>query len=84
MQDLVNKCSKRSGLVIDLISGTFAIAKSYLELPLRFHFVGCKVDVECFAVSTQPLAGTYARKVLNEISDSLGTNEVAHACMVVV
>lgn len=55
MQDVVDKLSKPDELVGDLLYGTFATAKAYLDLPQHGRFVGCKVDFECFAASTQVL-----------------------------
>lgn len=84
MQEIVDEFSKPGRLVVNLVSGTFATANACLKLSWHRCFVGCKVGAECFAASTAVLAETYARQVLTEKSDASGTDEVVHACKIVV
>lgn len=47
-------------------------------------FCGCKVDPNFFVESTEALAETYTRQVMNEKSDISGIDETMDACKIVV
>lgn len=48
------------------------------------HFVGCEVDVECFARGMEALVKTNTGQFLDEKSDILGTAEVVDAGKIVL
>lgn len=83
MEDFVRNGSNHGELVDDLFSGDFATAKGCLELLRRCCFVYWEVDDEHFAASTEALAGTNARQLLNENANSFGTGAELSACKVV-
>lgn len=74
MEDLVNNYSKPGKLVVDLFSGTFATAIVCLKLPRHRCFVGCELDSDSFAASTEGLIETFARGVLSKKSAISGTD----------
>lgn len=65
VQYLVDKFSKASELLDDLIFSTFPTAKACLDHPRYRHFVGCRVDSKYFVASTEVIAETYRRQVLH-------------------
>lgn len=83
VRDLVGKFSNPGDLVVNLISGTFATAKTYLELPRHHYSVSFEVDIECLVACTEELVDTYERKVCNDRSDILVTDQVVDAYEVV-
>lgn len=84
MKDLVNMFFKSDAKVVDLYSNTFATAMVCLELTRHRRIVGCKVDADCFVVSTETLVEMFARQVLNEKSYIFSTYEVVEACTMVL
>lgn len=49
-----------------------------------FYSSGCKGQVKCFTAIVKALVETYARDILNENSDILGTGEIVDACKTAV
>lgn len=84
IQDLVDKFSKTGELIVDLLFGMFATAKSCSKFPQSRPSVVCKGDVDCFATSTKALFHIYERQILNGKSNISGTDEVMDVCKVVV
>lgn len=84
MRDLIRKFSKPGEQVVDLFFGMFRAASVCLKLLQYRRFVGCKTYSECFASGTEAQVETYAKQVLNEMSDNLGIVAMVGALKIVV
>lgn len=79
MQDLVERFSKPGELIVDLFSGTFAIAETCLKVRRPHRCVSCKDNDDHFAAITEVLFETYAIKVLEEKLQISGIPEMVCA-----
>lgn len=68
-QGLVDKYSNPGKLVLDLFCSTLVTVKEQLDFPRHLLFVGCEVNANCIAASTEELVETCSRQYLNKKSD---------------
>lgn len=84
MQEVVDKFSRPSELVVDLFFPILATEKRCSKLLQHHSFLRCKVDIEFFATRAKALAETYAKLALKKKSDIFSTDEVVHASKITI
>lgn len=83
MQDFVDKFFKPCELIMDLLPDMIATEKACFVLLQERPFIGCAVDVECLAASSEALVKTDTRLILIEQLHFSSTDEVVNARKVV-